>query len=179
MDADLMSSLMDNDSLWVFAYGSLLWKPCFQYERKVVGHIKGCKRRFYQGNTNLRGTTLQVPRPPGACLLVFVFLFLLRVVVWLVVVVVVIMMMVPMFLLWFCFTFGLGVFLLRIVVWLVVVVVIMMMVPMFLLWFCFTFGLGGGGWRGWGMGCVFCFGVWLVCFSLLLLLYCRCFRCCR
>ncbi|XP_025105142.1 glutathione-specific gamma-glutamylcyclotransferase 1-like [Pomacea canaliculata] len=61
MEIELLKSLIAHDSLWVFAYGSLLWKPCFKYSRQVVGHIKGFKRRFYQGNTNLRGT----PAKPG------------------------------------------------------------------------------------------------------------------
>jgi len=61
MKADMMNLTTNNNgSLWVFAYGSLLWKPCFQYQQQVVGHIKGFKRRFFQGNTNLRGTVKQV-----------------------------------------------------------------------------------------------------------------------
>ncbi|KAL8619866.1 hypothetical protein ACOMHN_025952 [Nucella lapillus] len=58
----LQSMIADDRGLWVFAYGSLLWKPCVQYHRKVVGHIKGFKRRFFLGNTNLRGSLAQPGR---------------------------------------------------------------------------------------------------------------------
>lgn len=65
-DADLINTILDNlssfSTVWVFGYGSLLWKPCFQFQRQVVGHIKGFKRRFYQGNTNFRGSSTQPGR---------------------------------------------------------------------------------------------------------------------
>lgn len=42
-------------SLWIFGYGSLVWKPDFKYKRSMVGHIKGYKRRFWHGDNFHRG----------------------------------------------------------------------------------------------------------------------------
>ncbi|XP_068613447.1 glutathione-specific gamma-glutamylcyclotransferase 1-like [Brachionichthys hirsutus] len=42
-------------SLWIFGYGSLVWKPDFSYKRSRVGYIQGYKRRFWHGDNFHRG----------------------------------------------------------------------------------------------------------------------------
>lgn len=46
----------NNNTIWVFGYGSLCWNPGFEYSQCVIGYIRGYVRRFWQGNTTHRGT---------------------------------------------------------------------------------------------------------------------------
>ena len=43
-------------SLWVFGYGSLMWRPDFEYEEAVVARVQGWRRGFFIYSTHHRGT---------------------------------------------------------------------------------------------------------------------------
>uniref|UniRef100_A0A8C5R867 Gamma-glutamylcyclotransferase n=1 Tax=Leptobrachium leishanense TaxID=445787 RepID=A0A8C5R867_9ANUR len=48
-------------SLWIFGYGSLVWKPGFEFTASKVGFIPGYSRKFWQGDSFHRGS----PQTPG------------------------------------------------------------------------------------------------------------------
>ena len=52
---------VSDKSLWIFGYGSLVWRPEFPHLRACAASIGGFTRRFWQGSTDHRG----LPGRPG------------------------------------------------------------------------------------------------------------------
>ena len=45
-----------NGGLWIFGYGSLMWKVGFNYAEKKIGYVNGHARRFWKLSRDHRGT---------------------------------------------------------------------------------------------------------------------------
>jgi len=53
---------VNRQSVWVFGYGSLVWRPGFQFDDTRIGFVRGFARRFWQGNDVHRGSCNQLGR---------------------------------------------------------------------------------------------------------------------
>ena len=65
---------MQQNDLWIFGYGSLLWRPGFTYVEQRIATLRGVNRSFcmssvhYRGTTEAPGLVLALdPDPVGEC----------------------------------------------------------------------------------------------------------------
>ena len=69
-----MKETSNPESVWVFGYGSLIWRPGITFHERRVARIRGWTRRFWQGSHDHRGlphapgrVVTLVPEPGAAC----------------------------------------------------------------------------------------------------------------
>lgn len=64
---------MENDGLWVFGYGSLMWNPGFEFHERVLATLPGYARTFcmrsihHRGTSDQPGLVLALDETQGAC----------------------------------------------------------------------------------------------------------------
>lgn len=63
-EAERLVEELDGAPLWLFAYGSLIWKPAFEYDALERALVHGWRRSFCIGLQRWRGT----PEQPGLML---------------------------------------------------------------------------------------------------------------
>jgi cation transport protein ChaC len=64
MDQIGHAGMTPDDELWVFGYGSLMWRPGFDYVERHLARLEGYSRRFCLASRRYRGT----PENPGLVL---------------------------------------------------------------------------------------------------------------
>jgi cation transport protein ChaC len=71
--AELLGGATEGAAIWLFAYGSLIWKPACEFVEMRVGLVRGWHRAFCLGwNTRFRGSEeapglMLALAPGGAC----------------------------------------------------------------------------------------------------------------
>ncbi len=72
MQSPLQRRMMERQGFWVFGYGSLMWKPGFEYAERRLARLKGYRRAFclksihYRGTEEVPGLVLGLDWDPGA-----------------------------------------------------------------------------------------------------------------
>lgn len=60
-DDTFTSAKPGDGQTWIFGYGSLIWRPDFEYREQQPAQLHGWQRRFWQASPDHRG----VPQAPG------------------------------------------------------------------------------------------------------------------